>query len=114
MDIGPSSQSRETSRRRVLSPSAAKRSAEPFNSTLGLRYLGKVLLDDLHHHVPTSLVRRERFRAARERDSVEARLGDSQHDAVRNFLQSKDDESRRLGGIVDAALNGEGMPPERK
>src|SRR5439155_25178564 len=58
MDIGPSSQRRETSRKRVFSPRAANRDAELFGSTVA-RELGrvdKVLLDQLHDHAPTLLV----------------------------------------------------------
>src|SRR5260370_4394441 len=116
MDIGPPSQRRETSRKRVLSPRAAKTGAEPFGRAKALELLrmDKVLLDQVHYHAPTLLVRRERLRPARQRDSIEAGLGNGQHDSIRHFLQSKDDERRRLGGIVDAAFDGEGMPPERE
>src|SRR6266851_1730542 len=114
MDIGPSSLRRETSRKRVLSPRAAKRGAEFFGSTMALelRRVDKVLLEHLHYHGPTLFVCRESLRPARERDSIEAGLGDGQHDAVRHFLQSKDDECRWLDGIVDAELNSERMPPK--
>src|SRR5436309_2506587 len=114
MDIGPSSQRRETSRRRVWSPRAAKMGAEPFGSTMALELLcmDEVLLDQLHYHAPTVLVCLERLCPARERDLIEAGLGDGKHDPARHLLQSKDDERRRLDRIVDAALNRERMPPE--
>src|SRR5579872_3292251 len=80
MDIGPPSQRRATSCKRVSSPNAAKRRAEPVGvaTAFALRCLGKVPLDQLHDHAPTSLVCRERLRPARERDSIEARLGNGQ------------------------------------
>src|SRR5580765_1863263 len=116
MDIGPSSQRRETSRKRVLSPRAAKRGAEPceFALALDLRLLDKVFLDYLYHDGPTTLVCRECLCPARKRDLIEPGLGDGQHDAVRHLLQSKLNERRWLGGIIKAAINRERMPPHRE
>src|SRR5262245_52681867 len=81
-DIGPSSQRRATRPRRVSSPSAANRRAEPSGGaavTCGaggceLPCPGKVLLEHAHHDHPASLVGCERFRPALQRDAIEAGL----------------------------------------
>src|SRR6185436_2670589 len=113
MDIGPSSQRRMTSRKRVSSPKAANRGAEPRGSAaFELRRLGKILLNQRYHHCPTLFVGRERLRAARQRNLVEARFRDGQRDAISRFLQSENHQSCRPRGVVDAGLNSAGMPPE--
>src|SRR5215472_16813265 len=114
MDMGPPPQRRETSRKRVSSPSAANSGAEPIDLAWApeLCRLSKILLDHSHHHAPASLVRRERLCPALERDLIEAGLRDGQHDAVHHVLQREHDERGRLGRVIDAWLNGVGMPPE--
>src|ERR1700730_6962079 len=89
IDIGPSALRRETRRRRVLSPRAAKTGAESSSSvvTLELRGLGKMFLDQRHDHGPAALVRGEGLRPARQRDVIESRFGDGQQDPVRDALQ---------------------------
>src|SRR5579862_9139412 len=80
MDMGPSSQSRSTRRKRVWSPSAAKMGAASLLS------LGKVCLDQRHLYGPALLIARECLGAARERDLVEAGFSESQHHPVRQLL----------------------------
>ena len=62
MDIGPSSESRSTTRNRVLSPSAAKMGAELIGSCVAieLRRVDKILSEQFHNHAPTLPVRHER------------------------------------------------------
>src|SRR5579864_9215368 len=98
MDIGPESHSRETSRKRVGSPRAANTGAEPFGTAAALELLrmNNVLFEQLHHHAPTLLVSRECFGPAGQRDVIEAGLRDGQSDAVRHFLESKDNQRGRL------------------
>ena len=74
MDAGPSAQRRETKRKRVSSPNAAKRGAELASAATrtGLRRLGKVLLNELHDDSPALLVPREGLGPARQRDLVKA------------------------------------------
>src|SRR5271170_3969895 len=116
MDSGPLSQRRATSRKRVSSPSAAKRGAEiqVAAAAFGLWRTDKVLLDQRHLYAPTLLVSGEGLRAPGKRDLIEAGLGDGQHDTIGNFLKRKGDERRRFGSVVDAGLHGAGMPPERE
>src|SRR5436190_44728 len=97
MDSGPSSQRRDTSPSRVSSPNAAKMAAEAdASAALTLRGLGKVLLDQRHHHRPAAFVRRERLRPARERNAIEAGLGDGEQHAIRRIFEREDDQRRRL------------------
>jgi len=117
MDAGPPSQSRPTSRKRVSSPSAAKMGADslglsPFAAAL--RGLFKVLLDQLDDHCPALFVCRERRRTAREGDSIEARFGDREHDAVRDLLQVEDDECGRLRGVSRRLAQSRSDASERK
>ena len=62
MDIGPSSERRATSHKRVWSPSAAKRPAEARASLLPreLGLLGKVFLNKPGLQLPAALVRGKR------------------------------------------------------
>lgn len=78
MDAGPSSQRRETSRKRVSSANAANSGAEPRNpgTAFGLRCLGKVLLDQLYDHTPALLVRFECLCPTSQWDLIEAGFGD--------------------------------------
>src|SRR4030081_1183606 len=107
MDIGPCSQRRETSRKRVSSPNAAKSGAEPFGHAVAfeLRRLDKVALKQFCRHLPTLLVRRKRLTPAFERDLIEAGLRDGHHDSIRRFLQREDDECGRLRRVVDTAID---------
>src|SRR6516162_10413500 len=116
IDIGPSSQRRDTRRRRVSSPSAPKTAAEAVSATLGLALCGcgKVFLDKLHDDRPALFVFRKRLRAAREWNSIEAGLGHCQLDAAVDLLEPEKDERRRLPRVVDARVDGVGMPAERK
>src|SRR5437868_5775289 len=108
MDMGPSSHSRATRRRRVSSPRAAKRGA------LELWRTDKIRLDQLHRHTPTLLVGRESPGAALERDLVEARFGDGEHDALCLLREDENDQRGGLGGVVNTGLNGAGVPAEGK
>src|SRR5436305_1303720 len=65
IDSGPPSQRRETRRRRVSSPSAAKIEAELASSACFARVsvLRKILLDEGDDLAPALFVRGERFRA---------------------------------------------------
>src|SRR5919108_2553266 len=114
MDADPCSQRRTTKRKRIVSPSAAKSGTELSNSAAatGLRRLRKVFLDELDDHAPALLVVLERLRAARKRDLVEAGFGDGEHYAVGDFLQCEFDERRRFFGIIDAGIDGVGVPAE--
>src|SRR5207237_10118081 len=117
IDIGPSWLRRETRRSRVSSPSAANTGAAPMNAAfafLELRVVRKILLDQRHLYRPSTLVRRERLGAPLERDAIEARFGDGEQRAVRDFLEREGDERRRFGRVVDAPLDRERMPPERE
>src|SRR5215472_4758722 len=116
MEADPSSQRRTTSRKRIASPSAAKSGAEWTNSApaTGSRCLRKVFLDELDDHAPTLLVGGEGFCASLERDLVEAGFGDGEHDAAGNFFQREFDERCRLVRVIDARLNGVGMPAKRE
>src|SRR5688572_23214112 len=116
IDIGPSSQRRETRPSLVSSPRAAKSAAEPAIAAfaLTLRALGKVLLDHLDHHRPALAVGGEGLGPPRKRDLIESRLRDGQHDAARRLRQAEDDERRRLARVVDARLDRVGMPAERE
>src|SRR4051812_40581828 len=70
IDSGPSFDRRETRRRRVSSPSAAKTEAESVNSAIARALRGmcsQVFLDQGHDHGPPALVRGEGLRPARER-----------------------------------------------
>src|SRR5688572_5532625 len=111
--MGPASQRRETRRRRVSSPSAAKSGAASGRaaSAAELRCLGKVLLDELHLSRPAALVLRERLRAARERNAIEARLGHGEQDAVRGVFELEAHERRRVFGL---GLRGSWVPAERE
>src|SRR5579864_4489801 len=82
IDIGPPLHRLATSRKRFSSPRAANSSAEP-----ELRGLGKVLLDDLYHHGPATVIGREGLCAARQGDAIEARLDHRKHDAARHIFQ---------------------------
>src|SRR5262245_59693875 len=97
IDVGPSSQSRTTRRRRVSSPSAAKTNAELARSVFAcaLRCLTKVFLDQRHDHAPALYVCREGLRAPRQGDLIEARFGDGEHDAVVHVIEREHDERRR-------------------
>src|SRR5579859_5155976 len=108
MDADPSSQRRETKRRRTVSPNAAKSGTEWSNSVpaIVLRCLRKVFLDELDDHAPAFFVALERLCAARERDSVEAGFGDGEHDAVGDFFQGEFDKRRGLVGVIDTRLDG--------
>src|SRR5690242_3051002 len=112
MEADPCSQRRTTSRKRISSPNAAKSGTELSNSVsaIGLRFLGKVFLDELDDHGPALLVGGEGFDAASERNLVEAGLGHGEHDAVGYFFQGEFDEGRRLFGIINARLGGVRMP----
>src|SRR5437870_10450588 len=114
IDMGPSRHSRTTRRSRVPSPSAANTGADAasFAFVLERRRLRKVLLDERHHDRPALLVRRERLRAAFQRDAIEARFADGQHDAAGDLLEDELDQGGRLGRIVHTALDRERMPAE--
>src|SRR5437588_3487554 len=109
MDAGPRSQRWEISRKRVSSPSAAKTGADPL-----LWRKDKVLLDQFNHHAPTLFVFGKCPRPACEWDSIEARLRDSEHNALWHLVEQEDDERRRLGGVFDIWFHGAGMPAERE
>src|SRR5580700_11890826 len=115
MDIGPPSQRREMSHRRVRSPSAEKRSAEFLECApiLELRLLDKVFLDEPGLHFPPTLVSFERFGAPSQRNLIEPGFGDRQQNTARGVRQIEFDQRRRLLGIVDALLHSVGMPAER-
>jgi hypothetical protein len=51
--------------------------------------MDQILLDALHLDAPTLLVRRERFRSACQRDSIEAGLRDYQQDAPGTCFKAK-------------------------
>ena len=84
MDIGPASERRATSHSRVLSPRAAKRSADAPASLLPRESgrLGKVFLDEAGLDLPAALVRLKRLGAASQRNLVKSRFG--------NFQQNSD------------------------
>src|SRR5258706_12816127 len=108
MDIGPASHRRETRRRRVSSPSAAKIDAEPASSVrlACVSALRKILLDQGGLHAPALFVRRERLRAALERNAIEAGFRDRQQDAAGRSVEREHDERGRLARIVDAGVDG--------
>src|SRR5690242_2540500 len=116
MDAEPSSQRRTTKRKRTVSPKAAKSGTEWSNSvpSIRLRCLRKVFLDERDDNTPPSLVGREGLCPALEGDLVEAGFGDGKHDAVGHFFQDEFDERRGLLGVIDAWLNGVGMPAKGK
>lgn len=116
IEADPSSQRRTTSCKRTVSPNAAKSGTDRNNSgdANALCFLRKVFLDELDDDAPALLVGGEGFRAARERDLVEAGFGDGEHDAVGDFFQSKFDERGRLVRVIHAGLNRVGMPAKRE
>ena len=85
IDSGPSPARRDTSRSRVSSPSAAKTNADSPRSgfVLALRSLGKVPLDQRRDDRPAFVVRGKCARAPLDRDVVESRLADGEHDPAR-------------------------------
>src|SRR5262245_23966012 len=116
IDSGPSFDRRETRRRRVSSPNAAKTDAESDSSAIAraLAGMGQMFLDERNDHAPSFLVRAERLGAARERNAIEAGLDHGEQDAVYAVFQRERDQRRRLARVVDVLLMGEGMPAERK
>src|SRR5215510_11722082 len=115
MDVGPSSHRRETSRRRVSSPKAAKIGAEPANLAFVFDLvLGKIFLDQLNYNSPALLVVLECLGAARQRNLIEARFYDGQQNTAGRFLEGELDQRGRLTGVVDTGFNGRGVPAERE
>src|SRR4029453_10550843 len=98
IERGPPPDRRETRRKRVSSPNAAKTAADSPRSgfVLALRSLGKVRLNQLHHDGPAFVVRRERLGPAFKRNTVEPRLPDGQHDAARRVLEHELDQRGRF------------------
>src|SRR5258708_37515781 len=117
IELDPCRHKRATIRSRVSWPSAAKTAADVADrgmaAAVALR-AGKVLLDERHDDRPAGLVGGERLGAALQRNAIEAGLGHGQLRAAGNVLDLEDDERRRLGGVVDALLDGEWMPSERE
>jgi hypothetical protein len=65
----------------------------------------EILADRAHLFSPTFVVHRERFRPARERHAVEARLDDLQQRARANLTQGERNQRRLLFRIIDARLD---------
>ena len=89
MDIGPAAPRRETRRKRVVSPSAAKTEAALLPSATAMalgRRLRKVFLDKPGLHLPAAFVGLERLGSALQRNLIEPRLRNLQQNAARGFL----------------------------
>src|SRR4051812_10532317 len=86
MESGPSAPNRDTSWSRVSSPRAANSGAASLISSAAL-LLRDIALDVLQLRAPAALVAAERFRAAPERDAVEARLDDGELSSGRARLE---------------------------
>src|SRR5512147_125369 len=112
MDIGPSSESRATSRKRISSPSAAKIIAESFGCAelLWLSFLCKVRLDQFHDHAPTLFVGSKRLDTTFQRNPIESTFRHLQHDALRDLLKRKLDQRGRFLGVVDVWVDRIRMP----
>src|SRR5262245_5622040 len=113
MLIGPPALRRVTNRSRVGSPRAAKTGAARRSRASGSRALdrlGDMPSDGLHLPSPTLVVHAVGLRAASRRDPVEAGLHHLEERAVRDLLEFEDHQRRGLLRVVDARLDGVGMP----
>src|SRR6185436_14476962 len=113
MESGPLVPSRLTSASRVASPSAAKMGAAcSTRSAAALRR--DIALDVLHLLGPAAIVHAKRFRAARERNVLEAGLAQQQPRAARRLLQAELHQGGRLFGVVHLRIDRVGVPAIRE
>src|SRR5260370_9963509 len=113
MDCGPPPHNRATKASRVSSPSAEKigpACARPVIPPL----CGDISLDSLELLGPALVVHAERLGAPRRRDAVEARLGDGELVAARNFLEPELDNGLRLARQVHSRVHGVRLTPVRE
>ena len=68
--------------------------------------------EQLDHHAPPLLVRGEGLRAARERNPVEAGLGDGQLRAAARLLEDELDQRQWFARVVVVRVDAVGVPAE--
>src|SRR3954447_24314001 len=115
IESGPSLHKRETSLRRVSSPSAANSGAASLSFSAELP-LADMAADILELRRPAGVVVAEGLGAAFGRQAREARFDDGEQrtSPARRFFQAELDQRHRFCGVVLVRVDGVGAPAIRK